>query len=390
MQVTVDGFQLIHVHSGLAGVTRGFLRSWCEAGHGPRLRVLVPAGFDAAPLRAEGIDCAFVPLPFSLRWGYSLGRVLWGFRAAQWLRRHAGGAAHYVPHFQNYGPLRRNVVLAPDLHWRIAPDTDARDRLYNWWSARGVWRPLVHRYEERCVARARRLQVLSRFVGGETVRWLGVAPDRVAYVPPGPPRWVAEAYDPARDAATAAAFRLPGRFVLYLGRFEPRKNVGLLLRACGEAVRAEPSFRAVVVGLAEPSALARFEVREAMADPAVQQAVVALPTVPAAALASLLRLSEFTVYPSLSEGFGLPVLEAAAAGRLCLCGDNSSLRELQPDASCRIPAADRAAWVARLLAHWRDPAKNRAGGQAASALLAAYSWPRSAATLWETIAPATR
>ena len=381
-RLTVDGRQLSYPRTGLAFVAFEFLRSWCELGVGKSIRVLVPAGFDEGPARALGLDCVFERIGFSDRWGYSLGRLVWGMRASSWLRKNARGAPHFIPYFQNYGSLRENTVIVPDLHWRIAPDADARDGLYNWWSVKGAWRPAVHWFEERCVGRARNLVVLSDFVKEQTRRGLGVAAEKIVLIPPGLPRWVTEAYDARHDAETVARYRLPRRFVLYFGRYEPRKNVRMLLDACGEILRGDPTFRCVCVGLDQPETRARFEIRDALADEAVRSAVVGLPGVDSATLASLLRLAEFSVYPSLSEGFGLPGLEAAVAGRLCLCADNSSLREVQQDARFRIPTTDRRAWVEKMGFYWRNAGLARQEGLEARNLGERYSWPRSATQLW--------
>jgi glycosyltransferase involved in cell wall biosynthesis len=360
-----------------------FLRSLCALGVGSSIRVLVPAGFDAGPCRALGLDCTFERLPFRDRWGYSLGRLVWGLQAGQWLRRSEKKLPHFVPYFQNYGAFRKNTVLVPDLHWRIAPDADRRDRLYKWWSARGAWRPAVHWLEERAVATARRLVVLSEFVKAQSQHWLATPAEKIAVIPLAPPHWVTEAYDPRHEAAVAARFGLPRRFVVYLGRYEPRKNVRLLLEACGELFQRDPTFRCVCVGLDQPETRARFELQAALADSAVGASVISLPSVDRPTLAALLRLAEFSVYPSLSEGFGLPILEAAAAERLCLCADNSSLREVQSEARFRLPTADRAAWVQRIGFHWAHPALTRQAGAESHRLAGRYSWARSAAQLWD-------
>jgi glycosyltransferase involved in cell wall biosynthesis len=108
---------------------------------------------------------------------------------------------------------------------------------------------------------------------------------------------------------------------------------------------------------------------------------VLLPHVANAELGPLYRRAQFAVYPSRSEGFGLPLVEAAACEKLCLCGDNSSMVELQPNPAYRVPASDECAWMERIARLWADPAACDAAGRECSAVMSRFSWSDAAGRL---------
>ena len=134
-----------------------------------------------------------------------------------------------------------------------------------------------------------------------------------------------------RDAAVPAS---PGRpFLLYVATLEPRKNHRSLLAACRALWEQGLDFGLVLVGqrlhrgseeiLGEIVALqgAGFPVdwRREIDD---------------SSLASLYRGCLFTVYPSLKEGFGLPILESLSYGKACLCDASGAIAEAAEGGGC--------------------------------------------------------
>jgi glycosyltransferase involved in cell wall biosynthesis len=129
-------------------------------------------------------------------------------------------------------------------------------------------------------------------------------------------------------ALEAVGVRRP--YVLWVGTLEPRKNLGGVVRGFRHAVRRIPGgdrFRLYLVG---PSGWG--EVSRATADGA-GDAVRWLGPRSRADLAALYAGADAFVFPSLGEGFGLPVLEAMACGAPVVTSDRSSLREVGGDAA---------------------------------------------------------
>jgi len=120
-------------------------------------------------------------------------------------------------------------------------------------------------------------------------------------------------------------YGLPEKFFLFVGSLEPRKNLKTLLRAMQDW-RGEETL--VVVG---GSGWLNDELRKTMA--AAGSRVKLVGYVPRADLPALYTLASAFVYPSLYEGFGLPVVEAMACGTPVITSNNSSLGEIATGAA---------------------------------------------------------
>ncbi len=162
-------------------------------------------------------------------------------------------------------------------------------------------------------------------------RWLGVQqPPPVRCIPLGLPPGPAPAEPPATEPPV----------VLCVGTIEGRKNHLALLDAAAALWRRGLRFELHLVGLAQRetgrAALARLHRLEADGLPVRYDGPV-----PADALEAAYRRCTFTVYPSLMEGFGLPVLESLARGRPCICSARGALGESAQGGGClALPTVD--------------------------------------------------
>jgi glycosyltransferase involved in cell wall biosynthesis len=162
----------------------------------------------------------------------------------------------------------------------------------------------------------------------------------------------------------------PDRFVLAVGTLEPRKNLPRLVAAYA---KLDPELqRAYPLAVAGPTGWQTGETLEALKSLGDRCRVLGF--VSDEQLAALYRNTALFAYPSLGEGFGLPVLEALAAGAPVLTSDRSSLPEVGGDAAAYCDPTDAGAIAAALDALLRDEPRRAEMRERGPRRAAAFSW----------------
>lgn len=233
------------------------------------------------------------------------------------------------------------------------------------------------RISTRIAARlAAGLVVPSQATAREVARVAGVHPGRTVVAPHGVDRQVFHPPSAETMARVARTLGLEGRrWVAFLGTIEPRKNVPALVRGWVRAVRDTTDPPALV--------LAGGAGWDATVDDVISHVPAGLTVVrpgylPLADLPGLLAGAQVVAYPSLGEGFGLPVLEAMACGAVVLTTDRLALPEVGGDAVayCGVDEGSIAAGLADLLA---DAPRRAALGRSARERATGFTWERAAA-----------
>ncbi len=188
------------------------------------------------------------------------------------------------------------------------------------------------------VIRARRVLADSENTRQDLVEMLHVDPDKISVVTPAiEPRFRRED-NAARLDEVRARYRLPDRFILGLGTLEPRKNFTGLIAAFDQLIRETNLPHALVIG-GKPGWLYEEIYRQAnqedLAGRVLFPGFVADEDLPA-----LYSLADVFAFPSLYEGFGIPVLEAMACGTPVVTSNNSSLPEAAGSAALMVEATD--------------------------------------------------
>lgn len=201
--------------------------------------------------------------------------------------------------------------------------------------------------------------------------------DRIHLTPNAPDSFV-DAHEEAVEGLT------PGRFVVYVSRFEPRKNQHALVRAfLGLKGQIDEDVRLVLVGY---SALSYPDLDASLAQAQAdgRDSVRVLSNLNHAQLTWLYRHSAGSIYPSHAEGFGMPVLEAVVAGGLSYCANNTAMSELVPYVHGSFDAKDDASIRATLLRaiNGLDAGKRR---NLRTQALDYFNWADSAEALLEAI-----
>ncbi len=173
---------------------------------------------------------------------------------------------------------------------------------------------------------ARMVITPSEFVRQEAVQQLGLEPERVVAVPEAPD----PLFGPRTEqqiAETLERLQLPSEYILFVGTLEPRKNIDLLMRAL-------PLTRTdVPVVLAGWEGWGEKPWRKLARKLGVENRLRVTGYVDNETLARLYAGAQALAYPSLYEGFGLPVLEAMACGAPVICARAGSLPEVAGDAA---------------------------------------------------------
>lgn len=185
--------------------------------------------------------------------------------------------------------------------------------------------------------------------------------------------------EPADAGRRRLAFGLPDRFVLAIGTMEPRKGLDVLIRAMTQ--RVLDGTHLVLVG---PPGWGDVELSSVAAAAGLPpQRLHVLGRVDDLDLAAVLGGATVLAAPSRSEGFGLPVLEAMAAGIPVVCSDAPALVELAGGSGLVVRREDPVALAEAVADVMHDPAA--AAEMAGRGLRRArdFSWATSAERLWE-------
>lgn len=192
----------------------------------------------------------------------------------------------------------------------------------------------------------------------EACRRHGIDDARLRVVPLGADP---QPIDGSDRLAVRRRYGVPERFALFVGTIEPRKNLGRLLKAHAAAAPDLPLFVVGPDGWGDTGLAPASGVRQ-------------LGRVSAADLPVLYDLASALVYPSLLEGFGLPVLEAMAQGTAALTSATTSTAEVAGDTGVLVDPLDVTAIGDALISIRDEPERWAMLGEAARVRAQAFSW----------------
>jgi glycosyltransferase involved in cell wall biosynthesis len=199
--------------------------------------------------------------------------------------------------------------------------------------------------------RADRVVAISEATKLMAVERVHVKAERISVLPPiaGPMRAPLDPRDAIARLDALGLFRT--EYAFYPANFWPHKNHERLLAAAARVARETPDFVLVLCGALDE---AREALRESVKAAGLSASVRVLPYLDDADTTALLEGAELLVFPSLFEGFGIPVLEAMALKTPVACSDLPALLELAGDAALFFDPTDEAGIAQSILRLWTE------------------------------------
>jgi glycosyltransferase involved in cell wall biosynthesis len=280
--------------------------------------------------------------------------------------------------------IRPAVYYSPFYFMPLHPGCPCVLTLHDVWPLRlpgglGFWRRALYQLALARATGARFVLTSSEFSRREIAELSGLEAEQIRVVPLGipPARGTLEPRRPAR---------VPDReFALTVGVNKPHKNLAVLVHAW-KRFGASPPLQLVTAGPDDP----RHPTVQRLAERAGAKAITTLGRVDEPELEWLYRHATMVLFPTLYEGFGLPVVEAYAHGLPVVASNIPALREVGSGVARFVAPLDAAAWGAAVRELAGDPATRRAMADAGRARAAELTYERTARATLEVLREAAR
>jgi glycosyltransferase involved in cell wall biosynthesis len=291
-QIAIDARMLNH--SGIGTYLTNILSRWKN--HAERLTLLCPNPEE---------DCAIIP---EARWKRSAAALYSPSEQFALSRLSYGARLLWSPHLNvPVLPLSRLVVTVHDVLYLSHPE------FFTGWRKHLYLKLVINTIRSS----ARRIICVSEFTKWELQRLAGIEASRIEVIPNGVDKSWFSIPDGARPH--------PRKYILFVGSLKPHKNLGRLIAAYASVARKiDHDF--VIVGRKE--GLITLDGAAIQAAEQLGEKVRFTGRVSDSELRQFYRGASAVVFPSLYEGFGLPPLEAMAAGIPVLLSDIPALREI--------------------------------------------------------------
>ena len=237
----------------------------------------------------------------------------------------------------------------------------------------GMFREQIRRACQRSSA----LIAISECTKQDLIELMDVEPERIHVVYPGQ-NCHAPRLSPDEIAAVLAHHRIEKPYVLYVGSLGPHKNVTTLLRAYEQARLAKKMSGGLVLAGGTEWGKETLAVLESLK---VKQDVIVTGFVQDEDLPGLYAGAELFVFPSLYEGFGLPVLEAMAYGKAVIVSNGGAVPEVIGRAGICVNAHDVDELAEAMIQVLDHRSRREAMERASLTQAARFSWETSAAAL---------
>ncbi|MGQ9628010.1 MAG: glycosyltransferase family 4 protein [Anaerolineae bacterium] len=365
MRIGIDLLPLQTETAGVERYARSLIREWARLDRENQYFLFLTEGNREAfePSRADNFHSIVYSIPAHLRpW-----RISWEQAVLPLAARHLGLDLLFCP--SNIAPLLTPchlVVTVHDLHWFFFPELFSRVK---WW--------YVTHFISLSARKADRVITDSQNSKQDIARLIKLPAEKIKVVYPGlgPP------FRPLKEVEGQAArvrrrYNIENKFILTVERLYRRKNIPRLLRAY-HALKERENLPAqlVIVGAKGDG---YEEIISTIEELKLKQDVVLTGPVSDEELIALYNMASLFVYPSLYEGFGIPVLEAMACGVPVVASNASSLPEVCGDAALTVDPYDTEALAGAIWKLWQDESLRRDMGRKGRERAGNFTWEKAA------------
>jgi glycosyltransferase involved in cell wall biosynthesis len=323
MKVIIDGLLLTDKDSGVHRCIRGLIRGLDQLSTDDEFEFITGYGYDDQGWKPERLKRHRAKIPCRIRSArifydqFCLPMVA-GLKGADLIH----GPGYIIPGFSS----KPAIVTVYDIIALKHPELCKRSNVMHFkWNL------------PRSIQKAAAIIVLSNAVKQDLVKLMKVPPAKIEVIPPG----IDECFvvpDEETKKQVRERYKLPGKFVLFVGNIEPKKNLEMLIKTFF-AVKMDKALdhKLVIVGQKGWKYREVFTLIDSLD---LEEHIVFTDYVPLADLPAVYALAECFAFPSLVEGFGIPPLEAMACGTPVFTSEDPAVLEATGDAALHAPAND--------------------------------------------------
>jgi glycosyltransferase involved in cell wall biosynthesis len=314
MRVGIEGRTLQGRRYGVARYLSNLLRNIVAIDHDDQYVIYLSEPIEPLGFASDNLATQVIKGWPSLSWRHlGLPRAM----------RSGGIDLHFSPSY--FVPLRKVcpcVVVVHDLTFKAHPEWFARD-----------WRMRFDSLFWGAVGKAERIITVSEYSRSDIVRMLGVEPERVTAIPEAADELFRPISDEARLRAVRDRFGLPPGFVFTVGAIHTRRNLERLIEALALS-RDSTGDEVFLLITGTPAPFSPPVDIDGTAERCgLTGRVRHVEYVSDEELLLLYNACGLFAYPSIYEGFGLPVIEAMACGAPVVCSNVTSIPEVAGDAT---------------------------------------------------------
>lgn len=286
-------------------------------------------------------------------------------------------------HFPNFilRPFREGkaVVTIHDLSFVRMPELIEKKNLQ-----------FLNRWIPYSLERASRILVVSEFTKRELMELFSVPEEKIVVAPNGVSAEFVPITDEQELNLVKAKYQLPASFLLAVGTLEPRKNLSLIIEAL--SILKEQKTQVPPLVLVGPPGWNQevTRLKQLVQEKGLQESVRFLFYVDRADMAAIYSAAKMLLFPSLYEGFGLPVLEAFACATPVISTNAASLPEVTGDAAMSLAPNDPQEWSRAIETLWEDATKQNQLVLKGLELAKKFTWERTAQKTLEAYEQAIR